>query len=212
MASVRRVLTAQWATDFLQDMLEHGQDFTVLVVCASRETFLEQLIATIHLQSTSGTSHHQLLSKTLGLLSKSRNVRTVFCPTLEHLRAYLSTGIEGRLPDIQGSRQKARTLLALLNPLSLHRSTREFSAQGLSRTLANAVEISSRSNMDTVLCECRDSLDLDNTELGEALWYVDVPLLNSSLRPGTDGDVWNGRTVPVKRVVQRWFQFTELNK
>jgi len=63
--------------------------------------------------------------------------------------------------------------------------------------------------MDIMLCECRDAQDPNNPELGDAQWYVDVPLLSTSLRAGADGSYWNGRTVPVKRIVQRWFQFTD---
>ncbi|KAL5341668.1 hypothetical protein BJX70DRAFT_42960 [Aspergillus crustosus] len=208
MAPVRRVINAQWVTDFLQYILDQERNFIILIVCASRETFLEQLLASVNLQSTEGSGHHLLLTKTLGMLSRSRNVRTVFCPTLEHLRAYLSTGIQGRLPASEDN-QQPRHLLAILNLLSLHLSTREFSAQGLSRTLANAVEVSSGTILDVVLCECRDALDSSDTERGEALWYVDVPLLSNSLRSGTEGNSWTGRAVPVKRVVQRWFRFTD---
>lgn len=208
MAPVRRVISAQWATDFLQYILDQDRNSIVLIVCAGRDSFLEQLLAAIHLQTTTAAGHHQLLTKTLGLLSSSRNIRTVFCPTLEHLRAYISTGIEGRLPGVENI-PKSQPLLAILNPLSLHLSTREFSAQGLSRTLANAVEVSSRANMDIMLCECRDAQDPNNPELGDAQWYVDVPLLSTSLRSGAEGSYSNGRTVPVKRIVQRWFQFTD---
>ncbi|KAL6232672.1 hypothetical protein BDW75DRAFT_232632 [Aspergillus navahoensis] len=165
MAPVRRVVNAQWVTEFLQYILDHDR-FSVLIVCAARETFLEQLLAAVYLHSAV-PGNHEMLSKTLGLLSTSRNVRTVFCPTLEHLRAYLSTGMDAQLLAIDRS-EKPRPFLAILNPLALHRSAREFSAQGLSRTFASAVEVSSRANMDLLLCECRDARDLNNTETGES--------------------------------------------
>ncbi|KAL4982790.1 hypothetical protein BDW68DRAFT_191879 [Aspergillus falconensis] len=165
MAPIRRVINARWVTDFLQYILDHDR-FSVLIVCAARETFLEQLLAAVHLRSTSPGSH-ELLNQTLGLLSTSRHVKTVFCPTLEHLRAYLSTGVNGQLLATD-RRENLRPFLAILNPLALHRSSREFSAQGLSRTFASAVEVSSRANMDLLLCECRDALDPSNTETSEA--------------------------------------------
>ncbi|KAL4931592.1 uncharacterized protein BDV17DRAFT_240130 [Aspergillus undulatus] len=211
MAPIRRVINAQWVTDFLQYILDGDQQFTILIICASRESFLEQLVANMQYQTTESVGHHQLLTKTLGLLSKSRNVRTVFCPTLEHLRAYLTTAVDGRVPVSQKN-GRLTALLAILNPLGLHLSTREFSAQGLSRTLANAVEVSTRTNTSIVLCECRDAQDPTNVELGEALWYVDVPLLSNSLRAGPEGNYWTGRAVPVRRVVQRWFQFANLSR
>ncbi|KAL4784980.1 hypothetical protein BJX76DRAFT_197079 [Aspergillus varians] len=209
MAPVRRVIGAEWIADFLQYILDQDRSSTILIVCAARDSFIAQMRATMHLQSAASASHHRLLTKTLGQLSSSRNIRTVFCPTLEHLRAYLSTGVEGRLP-VTEDRQRSLPLLAILNPLSLHLSTREFSAQGLSRTFANAVEVSSKTHMDVVLCECRETLDPTNTDLGEALWSVDVPLINSSRGVGTEGDL-TGQAVPVKQVAQRWFQFTDLS-
>ncbi|KAL4742031.1 hypothetical protein BDV11DRAFT_43054 [Aspergillus similis] len=205
MAPVRRVVDAQWVTDFLQYVLHHDR-FSVLVICMAREAFLKQLLAAINLHSTA-TSSHELMTKTLGLLSASRNVRTVFCPTLEHLRAYLSVGLDGQLLATERG-EKPRPFLAILNPLALHRSTREFSAQGLSRTFASAVEVSYKANMDLLLCECRDALDPTNTETDEAVWNTNVTLLSNSLRSGTEGDYWTEQTVPVKMVVQRWFRFT----
>lgn len=204
MEPVRRVVDAQWVTDFLQYVLHHDR-FSILAICMSREAFLEQLLATINLHSAAPASH-ELMSKTLGLLSTSRNVRTVFCPTLEHLRAYLSVGLDGQLLATERG-EKPRPFLAILNPLALHRSTREFSAQGLSRTFASAVEVSSKANMDLLLCECRDALDPTNMETDDAVWHTDVRLLSNSLRSGTEGDYWTEQTVPVKRVVQRWFRF-----
>ncbi|KAL4951112.1 hypothetical protein BDW69DRAFT_44605 [Aspergillus filifer] len=211
MAPTRQVINAQHVTDFIKYILDGNQSFTILIVCAARESFFDQLLAAVHQESTESAGHHQLLTKTLGMLSSSRNIRAVFCPTLEHLRAYLATGMDGRVPVVEGKEQ-SKALLAILNPLSLHLSTREFSAQGLSRTLANAVEVSSRTSMNIVLCECQDSLDLTNDERGEALWYVEVPLLSDSQRAVAEGSHWPGRTVPIKRVVQRWFHFTDLSK
>ncbi|KAL4794503.1 hypothetical protein BDV19DRAFT_364702 [Aspergillus venezuelensis] len=211
MVPTRHVINAQHVTDFLQYILDGNQSFTILIVCAARDSFLEQLLAAVHHGSAGSVGHHQLLTKTLGMLSSSRNIRTVFCPTLEHLRAYLATGVDGRVPVVEGKEQ-SKALLAILNPLSLHLSTMEFSAQGLSRTLANAVEVSFRTSMSIVLCEFQDSLDLTNDERGEALWYVEVPLLSNSQRAAAEGSHWPGKAVPIKRVVQRWFQFTDLNK
>ncbi|KAL4968732.1 uncharacterized protein BDV14DRAFT_130400 [Aspergillus stella-maris] len=211
MAPTRQVINAQRVTDFLQYILDVNQSYTILIVCAARESFLEQLLAAVHHESTESGGHHQFLKKTLGMLSSSHNIRTVFCPTLEHLRAYFATGVDGRVPVVEGKEQ-SKALLAILNPLSLHRSTREFSAQGLSRTLANAVEVSSRTNTNIILCECQDSSDLTNDERGEALWYVEVPLLSNSQRAVAEGSHWPGRAVPIKRVVQRWFHFEDLNK
>ncbi|KAL2821700.1 hypothetical protein BJX63DRAFT_224318 [Aspergillus granulosus] len=204
MAPVRRIINAQWVTDFLQTVVDQDWNSSTVIVCTTREAFLEQLLATVQLQSAEPTRNHQLLTKSLGLLSRSHKVKTIFCPTLGHLRAYLSVGVLSQTSDAEGH-QNSRSLLAILNPLSLHLSTREFSAQGLSRTLAIAVEVSHRANMEIMLCECQDALDPANAERGEALWYMDVPLISNSMRSETEGSSWTGRTVPVKRVVERWF-------
>ncbi|KAL2862360.1 uncharacterized protein BJX67DRAFT_298798 [Aspergillus lucknowensis] len=208
MAPIRRVINAQWVTDILQYALDQDRSSIILIVCTTRDSFLKQLLATVRLQSTETTSHHHLLTKSLGLLSRSHAIKTVFCPTLEHLRAYLSAGLQYQAP-VTYQQRKLRSLLAIVNPLSLHHPTREFSAQGLSRTLANAVEASYRADMDIVLCECQDALSLESAEHGEALWNVDVPLLSDSIRLETEASSWTGQAVPVKRVVQRWFQFED---
>ncbi|KAL2853267.1 hypothetical protein BJY01DRAFT_78599 [Aspergillus pseudoustus] len=204
MAPVRRIINARSVTDFLQTVLDQDWSSATIIVCATRDSFIEQLLATVQLQSAEMAGNHHLLSKSLGLLSRSHKVKTVFCPTLEHLRAYLAVGLQSQTSNAEG-KQNSRSLLAILNPLSLHLPTGEFSAQGLSRTLSSAVEVSHRANMTILLCECQDALDPTNVQRGEALWYVDVPLAGNSMRAGTEGSGWTGRTVPVKRVVERWF-------
>ncbi|KAL3464284.1 hypothetical protein BJX64DRAFT_100236 [Aspergillus heterothallicus] len=206
MAPVRRIINAQRVTDFLQGVLDENWSSSTIIVCGTRDSFLEQLLATVQLQAAEHVGNPQLLTKSLGLLSRSHKIKTIFCPTLEHLRAYLSVGVQSQTSSVEG-KHVSRSLLAILNPLSLHHSTPEFSAQGLSRTLASAVEASHRANMELVLCECQDPLDPANTERGEALWYVDIPLISNATRIGTEGNSWTGGTVPVARVVERWFYF-----
>ncbi|KKK25691.1 hypothetical protein P175DRAFT_0498518 [Aspergillus ochraceoroseus IBT 24754] len=211
MGPVRRIVFARWVTDFLQYILDQDTAPTLLIVCSTRDFFLEQLVAAVHVQSMKTVDRHKLLTKTLGLLSKSSKTQVVFCPTVEHLRAYISTSFYQQT-SIFKEEKVSRSLMAILNPISLHFPTLEFSAQGLSRTLANAVEAASRNGVDLVLCECRDALDPTSDERGEALWYIDVPLLSNSLRKATEGSNWTGRMVPLKRVVERWFQFTGIDQ
>ncbi|PWY65260.1 hypothetical protein BO94DRAFT_504897 [Aspergillus sclerotioniger CBS 115572] len=208
--SVRRIYFGDWVTDFLQHILSQDAPSTLILVCSTRELFLEQLLAASYMQPTEAVKRHRILAKTIGLLSKSRRIKLIFCPTLEHLRAYLSVmkspeNIQN-VSDKEG--QTKRPLVAILNPLALHMSTSEFSAQGLSRTFALAVEVSSRAQMDLVLCECRDAADPADSGRGEVLWYTQVPLLNGSVRIGEESTSFR-RGVPVKRVVERWFDFNE---
>ncbi|OOF97100.1 hypothetical protein ASPCADRAFT_143251 [Aspergillus carbonarius ITEM 5010] len=208
--SVRRIYFGDWVTDFLQHILNQDAPLTLLLVCSTRELFLEQLLAASHMQPAEAVDRHHMLTKTIGLLSKSRRIKLIFCPMLEHLRAYLSVikfPENLRIVSDEG-RQARRPLVAILDSLALHMPTSEFSAQGLSRTFALAVEVSSRADMDLVLCECRDAADPADSGRGEVLWYTQVPLLNSSVRIGEESTSFR-RGVPVRRVVERWFDFNE---
>ncbi|KZF23215.1 hypothetical protein L228DRAFT_267229 [Xylona heveae TC161] len=102
---------------------------------------------------------HPLLIPKLSTLKASRAVKLAFCPSIAHLRAYLSTwtlvayraqepsdnGLgAGAGPDGQrhGERNSARLLI--YNSVTMHRDTSEYSVQGLSRTFAAAVEAAAR--------------------------------------------------------------------
>ncbi|RAK99022.1 uncharacterized protein BO80DRAFT_495088 [Aspergillus ibericus CBS 121593] len=205
---VRRIYFGDWVTDFLQHILNQDAPSTLLLVCSTRELFLEQLYAASHRQPGVAAERHQIFTKTIGLLSQSRRIKLAFCPTLEHLRAYLSVIQSPKsLQNVSDERrQTRRPLMAILDPLALHIPTSEFSAQGLSRTFAIAVEVASRAEMDLVLCECGNVADPADSGRGEVLWYTQVPLLNSSIRIGEESTSFR-RGVPVKRVMQRWFDF-----
>ncbi|CAG8909281.1 unnamed protein product [Penicillium egyptiacum] len=198
-------------SDLLQQLLEGNSD-THLIVCATRAEFLVQLTAAIRAQRTDPDTagSHDLLTKTIGLLARSSKIRLAFCPSLESLRAYLavfSPAVGVATED--GSLSHDRQLLAVLDMIALHVATSEFSAQGLSRTLASVVEASSRMGMDLRLYECMNALDPSSTVLGRKLWDVKVPLLNGSVRMRSDQSTWGGGGVTVKRVAERWFDFDQ---
>jgi hypothetical protein len=229
---------ANSVADFINHILYNNARATTLIVCSTRTQFLEQLAASISLESRLHTRNddeqqqhveederadsssesverpHPLLTKTIGLIAQSQKVKLIFCPSLEHLRAYLSIF---RIPpeDRQKGLQEPaipeyrRSSLAILDLVALHSMTSEFSAQGLSRTLAIAVEAAARAATDLVLCECNDAVDTRNLERGERLWDLHVPLLSGAVRLGDGRNTWSGRHVSVKRVAQRWFRFEE---
>ncbi|GCB22162.1 hypothetical protein AAWM_05047 [Aspergillus awamori] len=222
--------TSDRVTDFLQYIITQDAPTTLLLICSTKEQFLEHLLLASSSFSGRGTEehqhHHQILTKnTIGVLSKSSSINIVYCPTLENLRAYLSVirspegkaagggGLQGELITEEKEEQTRRTpsLMAILGPLALHVPTSEFSAQGLSRTFAAAVEVAAREGMDLVLCECRDAVDSNGggNGRGEVLWHTQVPLLNSSVRVGEESTSYRGGRVPVKRVLQRWFEFND---
>ncbi|KAL2000209.1 hypothetical protein VTN02DRAFT_3407 [Thermoascus thermophilus] len=227
--STPRIHFCDLVSDFLRYLLANRASTTRLIVCGTRDSFLEQLCACVHSRPSSARvpspacdedpphrppervehAEHRdpLLTRTIGLLANSRKVRLEFCPTLEHLRAYLA------VLRVSGDQQNqthhyGRPLLAILDLVALHCATSEFSAQGLSRTLAVAVEAAAREKMDLVLCECKDAIDPQNGERGERLWHLQVPLLSGSIRTGEEG-AGSGPSVPVKRIAQRWFHFDE---
>ena len=205
----RRIYSCGYVTEFLRQILYNNEAHsTTLLVCSTREHFLEQLVAAIlsPAEGNAASEGPQFLTKTIGLLSQSSKIKLVFCPSLENLRAYISV-LSMASTKPQSNR---RPLLGVLNPLALHRSTSEFSAQGLSRTLAAAVEVTAKQGVDLVLCECLDAMD--GTDGGrEALWSVQVPLLNQTARFGAEESTGRGGNVTVKRVAQRWFEFNEDN-
>jgi hypothetical protein len=186
------------------------------------------------------TSEHPLLIPTLHQLSCSTTLKLAFCPSLESLRAYLCVyNLDETLPFdnptpsenatyILGGRTVHRQpLLALLNPINLHRNTSNFSAQGLSRTLASAVEAAHRSHQRLILAECPspvhipnaegglttndDDREMEEAEEGEEQGQMEDPLeqqvaiLNVTTRTFGAGERgWAGRTVKLRRIVERW--------
>ena len=107
-------------------------------------------------------------------------------------------------------------LLAIWNLASLHRSTVEHSAQGLSRTLASAVEAAYSAGQRLVLA---DSPIMEMVDLGGEVheaqsdpWQEQVPLLSGSARVAGGGRVLAGRTVEVGRVLGRWCWFVSVEE
>ncbi|OJJ50883.1 hypothetical protein ASPZODRAFT_21392 [Penicilliopsis zonata CBS 506.65] len=234
MTLTRKIYSCNLVTDFLDYLLHDSERETTLVVCSSRERFLEQLYAAIHLSqpdhgaeepheqadgdvSSQGfpdislSKYQRLLTKTIGLLGRSRRVKLVFCQTVETLRAYISVlpVVWAKHAPASGEQQVRQPLLAVLNLLELHRLSSEFSAQGLSRTLATMVEMAASVGSDLLLCECRDATGVSGIDSGQRLWFGNVPILSSAIRIGGDDGAWSGHGVPVIRVVQRWFEFDD---
>ncbi|RJE23446.1 hypothetical protein PHISCL_04204 [Aspergillus sclerotialis] len=213
MSPTRGIHFCNLVTEFLLHILSSPARATILVICSTRDHFLEQLYAATHTQTEEPVSSetHQLFTKTIGLLSKSSKVRLAFCPTLEHFRAYISV-LRATSKVTFDELQNNRPLLAILDLVALHVPTSEFSAQGLSRTIATTVEVAAREGMDLMLCECRNALDAISTRSGERLWYEHVPILNGSVRMAGEENVWRGQGVSVKRVAGRWFEFNDTDR
>ena len=198
-------------SDLLQQLLEGNSD-THLIVCATRSEFMVQLTAAIRSRRVDPDTarSHDLLTKTIGLLARSSKIQLAFCPSLESLRAYLAV-FDPAVGAATGNKTLShdRQLLVVLDMMALHMTTSEFSAQGLSRTLASAVEASSRVGMDLRLYECMDALDSSSAARGRKLWDANVPILNGSVRMRMDQSTLGGRGVTVRRVAERWLEFDQ---
>lgn len=204
---------------------------TTIIICATRSTFLTDLQEELQRTGIDPLSNsrdhgdllftHPLLSPTLNLLATSKRVHLVFTPTLAHLRAYLSAfATKSRATSPQCHEPSSGvSLLVMLSLVALHRPTSEYSAQGLSRTLAIAVETASLTNMKLVLVE--NYTDDENGDVGglnglatralnraqQDLWKEQVPILSGSIRVGNGKGIWAGRTVDVGKVLGRWCKF-----
>lgn len=208
MVPARTVAFCDLVTDLLQLLLDSGEN-TRLIVCGTRSEFLVQLSAAIRCQRADPNTapRHDLLTKTIGLLANSSKIQLTFCSSLESLRAYIA--ILGSQAGVQSKseRQPRQKQLVILDLVALHAPTTEFSAQGLSRTLAATVEAASRTDMDLMLYECTNAVNPTSPEWGGRLWDKQIPLLNGSVRIRGEARGWGGRGVSVQQVAQRWLNF-----
>lgn len=225
-------------TDFINYIFKHHRAPTTLIVCSTREIFLEELISSIRSASQSeedlpsssqasdddrsSISPHLLLVPTIHLIAKSHSVNVVFIPSLPHLRANLSTAMPAPRPEsrcgetaTQGSQAP---LLAIWGLARLHRFTAEYSAQDLSHTLASAVEAAAYRRQRLVLAEPREisnTAALNDADASEGVqdhcWREQVPLLSGSLMFAGEDRIWAGKTIAVGMVVAKWCKFVKLD-
>lgn len=205
---------------------------TTIIVCASRSDFLADLQGkpqrthSTHLPKSDENSD-DYLSPTLHLLATSRKVQLAFTPTLPHLRAYLTAFNPPQNP-VAASLQHHQpssdmSMLVILSLVDLHRPTSEHSAQGISRTLAIAVEAARLAGMKLVLGEHYiedDNDDINGINDGangafnraqQDPWTEQIPILSGSVRFGDDERLRTGRTVDVGKVLGRWCRFMTLD-
>ena len=215
-------------SDFINHLLRVHKAPTTLVVCSSREAFLDELRACcVDPRSNSPHSQgrevspqtHPFLIPTLHLIAKSQSISLAFVPTLPHLRAYLaaypSLPAKSEYPLPIVTRPGFQTpLLAIWGLAGLHRSTIDHSAQGLSRTMAAAREAAVAGQQNLVLAEQnlqigRDDGEDVNDENMRIVdpWQEQVPLLSGTIRIGGDERERIGRTCEVGSIVAKWCKF-----
>ena len=148
---------------------------------------------------------HRLLKATLIQTAVSRHIRLLFLPTVTHLRAVLATfsTTDSRLPAPPNHPQSNESpTLLVYGFIELHRDASEWSAQGISNSLAHLVEAATRNGFAAAVMEPK--------VLG---WEEDygrfptnrIPILNGAAMTRRDGSM-SGSTVEIGQVLQRWFR------
>ena len=226
--------------DLISFILQHHEAPTTLISCSPREAFLAELRTSIRPAASESASEsvsasqdddvvsaslHPFLVPTIHLIARSRSINLVFVSTLPHLRAYLATYV-GTLSSTTHTSTAFKLgsqipILAVWGLARLHHSTAEHSAQGLSRTVAAAVEAASLANQQLVLAEPSrvgeinhygDAEASDETiAVSEDAWKEHVPLLSGSIRFGGEDRHWAGKTVEVGHVIAKWCRFVKLD-
>ncbi len=221
---------------FIQYVLSKHTGPSTLLVCTTKDVFLHQMHSALqgpngneNLSSSvpdTATSKQAWQTPTLRLLASSKDVRVIFCPDLPHLRAFLATC--GYSPTqssefYQVGNDPPTSLLAILNIIDIHRTTSAFSAQGINRTIAAAVEAAFRCRNQLLLAQCaglkaqelpEDSILHEQPdpsiadERDKAPWDEAVSILNVTTKSFGAGERgWVGRTVSLRRIAGRWCRF-----
>jgi hypothetical protein len=235
MPSPPTVLLSLSLPSFLHQVLAQSHTAPILlIICSSRETFLQGLLQSLEQDESeeqdSDGSLQDLVTPSLHNLSTTRHVKPAFCSSVPALLAFLTAYGRDDTSHTVDSQQKAR--LVLVNPLALHAPTPYFSAQGLSRAFAAATETAIRTNTPLQVIECHASkrkvgseddkssdIDMSNGDEedhpeGESEakdpWDQEVSILNVSARRYGSNSVeraWAGRTLTAKTIASRWFRF-----
>lgn len=222
MASTRPiVLEARYMHDFVQYILDNHAAPSTLVVCSSRAAFLEALQTepeSSQDEQTAVNPRRIWQTPTLRLLSTSRTLRLAFCSDITHLRAYLATysitvAKRAAEPDDALRLPSAQPLLAILNPIELHRPTSAFSAQGLNRTFSVALEAAHHTGSKLVMAEVAkpeavSELEYQSQNATTTQWDEQVPMLNATSK--RLGELSVGRTVRIKSIAERWCAFEKM--
>jgi hypothetical protein len=225
-----------------------------LIICSGEGEFLKQLLASVHHEKDNArmeaeaaglephiverlaSRFHDLLIPTLHQLASSSNVNVTFCATLPQLQAYLSAyHLKGHslAHSNCNTEGKPPATMVLVNPIAIHRDTASFSAQGLSRTFAGAIEAASRTKAQLLIVECPSrapptaehvtdggddeamheageyQLEAGEPEIDQQdPWEEQVAILNVTTKSfGAGESGWLGRTVKIRGVVERWCVF-----
>lgn len=218
--------------ELIECVLKSNAVSTTMIICSLRESFLENLQHEILSRNPTNVAgspnkHDKSGSNTFlipsgHLLVTSKKVQLAFVPTLSHLKAYLAHFRPTRDYATAGSPSTGRRtpLLVIHGLIALHRSTRQHSAQGLSQTIAQAVEAANFADMKLVLAEPQYDVENERSAISDSLWSwplhdpweEQVPLLNHSVRLIDDETTGHGRTINVRRIITKWCRISDLEE
>ncbi|CAM1511719.1 Fc.00g092320.m01.CDS01 [Cosmosporella sp. VM-42] len=219
MTSRAAVLSPATPSELLSYIISYQKHPTTLIIGCYKQDFISTLINDVKQQlheldpshdtqptdAEPGGIQHPFLKAPLYQLAVSRHIRIIFTPTVTHLRAYLSVFSASdsniKAPPIHKP-SSHKPLLLIYGLLELHRGASEWSAQGIANSTAIFVESAVRNAFRPVIVEPKGAgghEDFDQV-LGEM-----VPLINGTSRK--DDGSWSGRTVKIKRILSRWFEF-----
>jgi hypothetical protein len=219
--------------EVFHQILNQNMSPTRILICMSKDEFIEQLLGDLSPDDPLLSPTLSLLSK-----SGSIDVTycsTV--PSLLAYLASYSISPKGRTEassrQISDSFGACPTLM-LLFPLGIYAETASESAQGFSRMFASAVEASIRSQQRLILIEPTSHDETGDTKPEDVAasspreesdelasdpplpepnnnpWERHVPILNvTSSKFGSGERGWMGRTVSLRRIAERWFEFPQ---
>ncbi|KAH0490958.1 hypothetical protein TgHK011_002404 [Trichoderma gracile] len=226
------VLSPATPSELLQYIISHHRYPTTILIGWPKETFIQGLVEDVTLQHLSlhqeaaeqnqqdeerdaikkQITLHPLERKSLLQTAVSRHIRLLFVPSTTHLRAYLGTfsASDSQIPpppslDLDDSDPRCPTgtpWLLVYGFLELHRDGTEWSAQGIGTTTAYFIEAAARNSFRAAIAEPRGAKGL--TTLDDFL-DEKVPILSGS-GVNSNGQ-YSGRTVPIRAVLNRWFEF-----
>ncbi|EPS43334.1 hypothetical protein H072_2625 [Dactylellina haptotyla CBS 200.50] len=162
-----------------------GQRDTI-IVCSTRTAFIREILIDVgvsvediplpdNANQKLSASQRLLIHTPMAALLTTDSISMVYCPTIHHLRAYLASMIieaSDFLPEAAASKA-IRPYLAIHSLLPLHHLSTEWSAQGLSRTVASIIDTANKSSRNLLL-----SVSSDSQAFGI---LADLPLVNSGM-------------------------------
>ncbi|PON27078.1 hypothetical protein TGAM01_v204028 [Trichoderma gamsii] len=233
------VLSPYTPSELLQYIVTHHRYPTTILIGWPKHTFIEALTEDVSLQlylqaqaaadsnenttkkieedysSTKPPQIHPLQRKTLLQTAVSRHIRLLFVPSSTHLRAFLGTfsASDSKIPPPPPSSSSPNKndsgppMLIVYGLLEIHRDSVEWSAQGIGTTATYLIEAAARNSFRAAVVEPRGAMGFEalNEFLEEKL-----PVLSGTAMKSDEP--WSGRTVAVRRVLARWFEFERQDK